>query len=921
MLDVGYIESLIAPALPFRRGRGDGRLIEARTKNSIMKRSFSLIVAAMVAMLVNAVAPNDFGTYYQNANGKKGSALKTALCGIIYNRTEKSYDYLWTAFRTTDKRDGKVWDMYSDMTNYEFGGPAQGANYSKEGDSYNREHSFPKSWFGGEVMPMYTDLHHMYPTDGFVNNKRGNYPFGKTNGNSYKSHNSFSKLGSCTYPGYTGTVFEPADEYKGDFARTYFYMVTCYEEKLADWYSKNSESRATIDGSTYPGFQTWQLNMLLEWAAADQVSDKETARNNAVAGIQGNRNPFIDYPGLEQYIWGSKKDDTFSYDNYVLPTEYAGYNSGSGSGGQGGETGEGECDVIDLAFTGMSGTNYSSWSGKKGSVSSAVYAGQSAGGNNSVQLRSSNSNSGIVTTTSGGKVTKVVVTWNSNTETGRTLNVYGKNTAYSAVTDLYDSSKQGTLLGTIVKGTSTELTITGNYTFVGLRSNSGAMYLDKIEITWVNDPSFNGLADVSVDWGSALTLTKGTTGTPNIVTNGDVTLSSLNEYVVTVDGLTIKPVAVGTTVIIVNTSATTTYNAGSVMFPITVNAPEGKGTAPSIGNEIVFEETFAKCNGEGGNDGKWNGSINGGLLQTDNSNWSISNGNGANQCVKLGTASKKGSATTPSIGSAGTLILTFRAGAWNTNSEGTTLKLSVSAGSINPSSVTLTKAAFNTYTATITNATAATKITFEAENTSNNRFFLDDVIVTTPEIPAPAISVTLNRQGYATYCSEYPLDFSDNETADYSAWQVTGVNGTAITFAQITGSIKGGQGILLKGEAGATIALTSVDSENVLNGNLLEGTLVPWFVETDQYYGLSGKKFVKVKPGTVSAGKALLPASILGGNDIKAYTFEFEDEATAIKTIDNGQLTTDGVIYNLAGQRMGKMQKGINIVNGKKILF
>ena len=127
-----------------------------------MKRSFSLIVAAMVAMLVNAVAPNDFGTYYQNANGKKGSALKTALCDIIYNRTEKSYDYLWTAFRTTDKRsDGNVWDMYSDMTNYVFGSSAQGANYSKEGDSYNREHSFPKSWFGGEVMPMYTDLHHM----------------------------------------------------------------------------------------------------------------------------------------------------------------------------------------------------------------------------------------------------------------------------------------------------------------------------------------------------------------------------------------------------------------------------------------------------------------------------------------------------------------------------------------------------------------------------------------------------------------------------------------------------------------------------------------------------------------------------------------------------------------------------------------
>lgn len=894
-----------------------------------MKRSFSLIVAAMVAMLVNAVAPNGSGTYYQNANGKNGAALKTALCGIIYNRTEKSYNYLWTAFRTTDKRsDGKVWDMYSDMTNYVFGGSAQGANYSKEGDSYNREHSFPKSWFGGEVMPMYTDLHHMYPTDGFVNNKRGNYPFGETNGNSYKSHNDFSKLGSCTYPGYTGTVFEPADQYKGDFARTYFYMVTCYEEKLHDWYSKNSESRATIDGSKYPGFQTWQLNMLLEWAAADPVSDKEIDRNNAVAGIQGNRNPFIDYPGLEQYIWGSKKDDTFSYNNYVLPSEYAGYNSGSGSGGQGGEmTGDSYVKVTSTASL-TSGQYLIVY--EEGSV---VFDGSlttldATGNTRSVSI----SNNTIAATTT---INGYAFTYDATSKTLKSASGYYIGQTSDA-NGLASSTTSTTYTNTIT------IDENGNADIVGsggayLRYNSSnnrfryyksstyteqnAIQLYKFVEGVKADPIFNGLADVSVDWGSTLTLTKGTTGTSNIVTNGDVTLSSLNEDVVSVSGLTITPVAVGTTMITVNTSATTTYNAGSVMFPITVNAPEGKETAPSIGNEIVFEETFAKCNGEGGNDGKWNGNLSGSLSQTDNSNWSISNGNGAYQCVKLGTTSKKGSATTPSIGSAGTLILTFRAGAWNTNSEGTTLKLSVSAGSINPSSVTLTKGAFNTYTATITNATATTKITFEAGNTSNNRFFLDDVIVTTPEIPAPAISVTLNDQGYATYCSEYPLDFSDNETADYSAWQVTGVNGTAITFAQITGSIKGGQGILLKGEAGVTIALTSVDSENVLNGNLLEGTLAPWFVETDQYYGLSGKKFVKVEPGTVSAGKALLPASILGGNDIKAYTFEFEDEATAIKTIDNGQLTTDGVIYNLAGQRLSKMQRGINIVNGKKILF
>ena len=903
-----------------------------------MKRSFSLIVAAMVAMLVNADAPNGSETYYQNANGKNGAALKTALCGIIYNRTEKSYDYLWTAFRTTDKRsDGKVWDMYSDNTNYVFGGSAQGANYSKEGDSYNREHSFPQSWFGGKVMPMYTDLHHMYPTDGFVNNKRGNYPFGKTNGNSYKSHNDFSKLGTCTYPGYTGTVFEPADEYKGDFARTYFYMVTCYEEKLADWYSKNSESRATIDGSKYPGFQTWQLNMLLEWAAADPVSDKETARNNAVAGIQGNRNPFIDYPGLEQYIWGSKKDDTFSYDNYVLPTEYAGYNSGSGSGGQGGETGDSYVKVTSTASL-TSGQYLIVY--EEGSV---VFDGSrttldAAGNTRSVSI---SDNTIAATTTING----YAFTYDATSKTLKSASGY-----YIGQT----SDANG-----LVSSTSTTYTNTitidgnGNANIVGsggayLRYNSSnnrfryyksstyteqnAIQLYKFVEGVKADPIFNGLADVSVDWGSALTLTKGTTGTPNIVTNGDVTLSSLNEDVVSVSGLTITPVAVGTTMITVNTSATTTYNAGSVMFPITVNAPEGKGTAKPSESGLLFGETFGNNTGSAR---EWSDSysVKSGVLSVYSgiTGYTIANAKQSKNTVGFTasglTQSTRGTEASIIIGPLNVadynnLGLTYQWKAvsiketyytkayYATSSNGTYSELT---GTGNGATTFVERAYSLPAAAQV--STLYLKIVW---NTSNTNGVIDEVRLTGSS--PSTLSVTLNDQGYATYCSEYPLDFSDNETADYSAWQVTGVNGTAITFAQITGSIKGGQGILLKGEAGATIELTSVDSENVLNGNLLEGTLVPWFVETDQYYGLSGKKFVKVKPGTVSAGKALLPASILGGNDIKAYTFEFEDDATAIKTIDNGQLTTDGVIYNLAGQRLGRMQKGINIVNGKKIL-
>lgn len=287
-----------------------------------LDRLFMMAIALFVLSIANSFAqgPNDSGEYYKPADGKKGAALKTALCGVIYDRNEggdlnTAYKALWTHFKKTDaKPNGKVWDMYSNKREMEFGVDQDTGSGNQEGQYYNREHSMPNSWFGGKVMPMYTDLHHMYPTDKIVNNKRGNNPFGETANPSWKSANDFSKLGKCTYPGYDGVVFEPNDEYKGDFARTYFYMVTCYEEKLPDWYSNYSESKPTLDGKTYPGLSPWQLEMLMKWAKNDPVSEKEINRNNAVWGIQENRNPFIDYPGLEEYIWGDKMDEAFSYD-------------------------------------------------------------------------------------------------------------------------------------------------------------------------------------------------------------------------------------------------------------------------------------------------------------------------------------------------------------------------------------------------------------------------------------------------------------------------------------------------------------------------------------------------------------------------------------------------------------------------------
>ena len=275
------------------------------------------LVAALAAVLFVTTAaaqgPNDSGTYYEAASGFSGSSLKTALHEIIADPDVVTYKELWDCFYESDVRDdGKVWDMYSNATNYEFG-TDQGLNYKAEGDTYNREHTLPQSWFSG-ASPMYTDLTHIIPADGYVNGRRSNYPFGETDSPTYSSDNGFSNLGPSSISDYAGTVFEPADEYKGDFARIYFYMATCYEDKISTWEGD------IFDGTSYPAYAEWVIDMFLRWSEDDAVSQKELDRNEVVYQKQGNRNPYVDYPGLEQYVWGDMQDAVFSYDNYTSAT-------------------------------------------------------------------------------------------------------------------------------------------------------------------------------------------------------------------------------------------------------------------------------------------------------------------------------------------------------------------------------------------------------------------------------------------------------------------------------------------------------------------------------------------------------------------------------------------------------------------------
>jgi len=249
-------------------------------------------VLLLVLLLIPAAFADPPAGYYDSAAGLTGSPLQEALHNIIDNHNSVSYAYLWIAFFTTDDRYGdKVWDMYSDIPggtpSYEYTlGDDQGGSASGEGEGYNREHSWPKSWYG-DASPMNTDLFHIVPTDIYVNNRRDNHPYGEVNNPTWTSTNG-SRLGPCSYPGYSGTVFEPIDGYKGDFARNYFYMATRYLNEDGGWPGSPMASGAVLTA--------WAEAMLIEWHNADPVSTKELDRNDAVYAIQNNRNPFIDHP-------------------------------------------------------------------------------------------------------------------------------------------------------------------------------------------------------------------------------------------------------------------------------------------------------------------------------------------------------------------------------------------------------------------------------------------------------------------------------------------------------------------------------------------------------------------------------------------------------------------------------------------------
>ncbi len=261
---------------------------------------------------------DDWISNNQSAINTGGSTLLSALKTKLNSGTTKiSYSGLWEAYKTTDLVPGTnyIWDMYAGEL-YLAGGSKQGANYNAPGDSYNREHSIPKSWWGSTEDNRYSDLVHLVPTDGYVNNKRSNYAFGEVSsvdysysfkektdgyGNVYQTA-GISKLGTGTSingVSAPGKVFEPDDQYKGDFARIYMYFVARYEG------CATSGDGSTMFSSSFPYFTSYGLALIKKWHEQDPVSEKEINRNNGIQQLQGNRNPFVDYPQWANKIFGT----------------------------------------------------------------------------------------------------------------------------------------------------------------------------------------------------------------------------------------------------------------------------------------------------------------------------------------------------------------------------------------------------------------------------------------------------------------------------------------------------------------------------------------------------------------------------------------------------------------------------------------
>lgn len=752
-------------------------------------RLASVAVLSLVFTLSYAQPKADYYTA-TTLDGKSGRNLELALRDIIYPHTKVKYNHLWEAYETTDPGpadsipsghgQGKdlVYDMYAWMS--QFPKFYSDKDHSQTG-GINREHSVPNSWWGGEAGNdiAYTDLHHLVPGDGAANNAKQNYPLGeykpgmtlswptetksneggseymKKDGHDHSQmpcHANASHVWNVVGDGYGGAdkVFEPADQYKGDFARMYLYVVCAYEG--IDW--KVTHMFETVGGHTE--IRDWALDLLLKWHRDDPVSDKERARNNAVESIQGNRNPFIDYPDLVEHVWGNKKNEAFSL--------------------------EGAASAYDSRYSTRPSAEWKLDGTKVASIEAEC----------------------------------------GEPFTSPTLEV----TAQGTYATTYTSSD----------GDVATIGQTGNVTIKAAGT---------------------------------------TTITATVTSGGDTRSEAIASYILTV--VKSKDVA------------------------------------------CYLLETFDGNTGTGGNAGGWSGNIAQASVKSDDSDWSFTKGFGANKCIKLGSGNEAGAATTPELTFTGDAIITFRAGAWNGESEVTTMNISATTGTLSQSSVTLGKGSWTEYRLYITGVTGTTQITFAASANKSNRFFLDEVSITSGYVRG------VNTANIGTLC--LPRVFEKPSTM--TLYNIVSKDADKIYYEENTEDIVAGRPYLFRStEANVVLSFrgneTAAGSHNGLVGSF-EGCTIP---ENDGNYILSGNRLYIVDgPFSCGTNRAYIHlADVPESSGVKAaLSFELECEdptgIVSVRSLSPEEASGGNTIYNLNGVRVNSNYKGIVIVNGKKCLI
>lgn len=320
-------------------------------------KHFLLILSILVAVSLSAfnrpVTPADsLPAYYESIDGTSGKELMDAIQRVAkqgYRADDFRYDSVWLAFKHTDLRpDSYIWEIYSDCDFVYEKDRTSNTTQTGECKGYNREHAMCQSWFGttslaGQEMSSSkknspgSDIFHIYPASYGMNSRRGNRPYGEIltaanvsgNGTKYGTPVPTISVTNSVAGAYMEgsitlitNVLEPADEYKGDIARSYFGTMVKW---AGEWtFNRNENGRvifdATIDADTHYasennyGLTPYGLALLLKWHRQDPVSQKEVDRNNGIQLTQGNRNPFIDYPYLAEYIWGERSGQTLDFE-------------------------------------------------------------------------------------------------------------------------------------------------------------------------------------------------------------------------------------------------------------------------------------------------------------------------------------------------------------------------------------------------------------------------------------------------------------------------------------------------------------------------------------------------------------------------------------------------------------------------------